>query len=199
MGLGTGALFDLLFGTLFNGLAALFWVAFLMRWRRISFFLPGGAFVLTATEWAARPVRRFLPRTRLDWSGPILAWVSQMALLFLKFALLGHLPSLPLVGVLGVVVVGGLLETLYVLGYLVFWVVLASVLLSWLQPQAPIAPILHALAEPFLAPIRRFVPTVGGVDLSPVVLFLALNLLAILGGELRFSLVRGLLAASVGG
>jgi YggT family protein len=197
--MGGGQLFDLIFGTVFNGLSALFWIAFLMRWRRISFFLPGGAFVLTLTEWAARPVRRLLPRTRLDWSCVLLAWVSQMVLIGLKFAVLGHLPSLPLFGVLGVMVVGGALETLYVLGYLVFWVVLVSALLTWLQPNAPLAPVIHALADPFLDPIRRFVPTIGGIDLSPVILFLALNLLAIVGGELRFLVVRGLLAASVGG
>ena len=80
-----------------------------------------------------------------------------------------------------------------------FWVVLVSALLTWLQPNAPLAPVIHALADPFLDPIRRFVPTIGGIDLSPVILFLALNLLAIVGGELRFMVVRGLLAASVGG
>jgi len=196
--MGGAALFDLVFGTLFNGLSALFWLAFLWRARRLSFFAPGGAFLLQSTEWAAAPLRRHLPRGRFDWANLLLAWVAQMVLLFLKFLILGHLPSLPVAGVIGVVLIGGAVETLYLLGYLIFWLVLAAVLMSWLRPDAPMAPVIQALTDPWLDPIRRWVPPLAGVDLSPIILFLGLQLLAILGGELRFALVRGLLASSIG-
>lgn len=196
--MSASVLFDLIFGTLFNGLSALFWLAFLWRARRLSLFAPGAPFLFKATEWAAAPLRRRLPRGRYDWANALLTWVSQMVLLFLKFLLLGHLAALPIVGVIGVVVVGGLIETFYVLGYLVFWLVLAGVLLSWLRPDAPLAPVIQALADPWLDPIRRWVPPLAGVDLSPILLFLALQLAAIVGGEVRFALVRGLLAVSVG-
>jgi YggT family protein len=48
--------------------------------------------------------------------------------------------------------------------------------LSWVNPHAPIAPTIDALTQPFLSPIRRFVPLIGGVDLSPLVLILLLQL-----------------------
>jgi YggT family protein len=70
--------------------------------------------------------------------------------------------------------------------------------MSWLRPDAPMAPVIQALTDPWLDPIRRWVPPLAGVDLSPIILFLGLQLLAILGGELRFALVRGLLASSIG-
>ncbi len=191
----SASVFDLLFGTLFNGLTALFWLAFLMRWQRISFFAPGGAFVRAATEWAHRPLRRRLPPSQLDWPSVFLAWAAQATLIVLKFVVLGHIASLPLLGVAAVMIVGGAIEALFVLGHLIFWLVIASVLMSWLQPHASLAPVLHALTDPFLNPIRRFVPIVGGIDLSPVVLLLGLQLLAIVGMEARFALMRGLLAA----
>jgi YggT family protein len=49
--------------------------------------------------------------------------------------------------------------------------------LSWVNPHAPIAPTVDALTQPFLSPIRRVVPLIGGVDLSPLVLILLLQVL----------------------
>ena len=56
--------------------------------------------------------------------------------------------------------------------YLVAGLVLVQAILSWVNPQAPIAPTLDRLTQPLLMPIRRLVPSVGGVDLSPLVLLI---------------------------
>jgi YggT family protein len=58
-------------------------------------------------------------------------------------------------------------------------VVLVAVVLSWVQidPRNPLVTITHALTEPVLAPIRRVLPAMGGLDLSPMVLLFALQLL----------------------
>jgi YggT family protein len=58
-------------------------------------------------------------------------------------------------------------------------VVLVAVVLSWVQidPRNPLVTITHALTEPVLAPIRRMLPAMGGLDLSPMVLLFALQLL----------------------
>ncbi len=58
-------------------------------------------------------------------------------------------------------------------------VILAAVVLSWLRlpPENPIVRIVSALTEPLLSPIRRVLPTFGGLDFSPIVLLFALNLL----------------------
>jgi YggT family protein len=58
-------------------------------------------------------------------------------------------------------------------------VILVAVILSWvrLPPDNPIVRITTALTEPLLAPIRRVLPDIGGFDLSPLVLLLALRLL----------------------
>jgi YggT family protein len=55
------------------------------------------------------------------------------------------------------------------------------------NPYAPLAPVLNALARPFLAPLQRFIPPLGGVDLSPIVLIIVLQLLLGLLAGLRQS------------
>jgi YggT family protein len=50
--------------------------------------------------------------------------------------------------------------------------VIAGAVLSWVNPHAPIAPTVNALTHPFLSPIRKIVPLIGGVDLSPLVLLI---------------------------
>ena len=71
-----------------------------------------------------------------------------------------------------------------------FWVIIAAAILSWLvafnvvnprnQAVATIGETLYRLTEPALAPIRRFMPNLGGIDISPVILLLLLGFLKIL-------------------
>jgi YggT family protein len=58
-------------------------------------------------------------------------------------------------------------------------VVLVAVVLSWVQidPRNPLVTIIHSLTEPVLAPIRRVLPPMGGLDLSPMILLFALQIL----------------------
>jgi YggT family protein len=58
-------------------------------------------------------------------------------------------------------------------------VILAGVILSWtgLSPDNPLVRIVRALTEPVLAPIRRILPTLGGIDFSPMVLLVVISLL----------------------
>ena len=60
------------------------------------------------------------------------------------------------------------------------WIVLASVLVSWIQlPQDnPVVQILDTFTEPLLGPIRKLMPDMGGLDFSPVILFVLLNMLS---------------------
>jgi YggT family protein len=67
----------------------------------------------------------------------------------------------------------GLLELLVKVAlYLLMGVVLMSAVLSWVNPHAPMARVLNAIAEPFLRPFRRVIPLIGNVDLTPLALLL---------------------------
>jgi len=77
------------------------------------------------------------------------------------------------------IIIWSLLSVFGVILNLVFYALLGMIILSWLAPNAshPGAELLNQLSEPFLAPFRRFMPDLGGLDLSPIILFIAINLL----------------------
>src|SRR5690606_37704265 len=74
------------------------------------------------------------------------------------------LPWLALCGVLRVAITGCL------------GIVLVYAIMSWVQARSPVAAVIERLAEPLLRPVRRVVPLVGGVDLSPLVLLILLQI-----------------------
>ena len=126
-------------------------------------------------------------------SGPLYVWaltliMGAVASLYYLHAHRVRLHLLPthfrvnaavLAGLWGV----GLIELLRMMVYLVFAVVLGSAVLSWVSPHAPLAPLLHSIAAPFLRPFRRVIPSIANVDLSPLVLLLVLQIvLMVLAG-----------------
>ena len=159
---------------------------FFMQWQRVSFRNQIGHFVVTTTDWLVRPLRRFVPGLfALDMASLLPAWIIEVLLVAFELSLRGAVFS----GSAGAVAVGllgvGLIELLRMMVYLVFAVVLGSAVLSWVSPHAPLAPVLHGLAAPFLRPFRRVIPTIANIDLSPLVLLLVLQIVLMVLGGLR--------------
>lgn len=151
---------------------------FLMQWARVSFRNQLGQFVVATTDWAVRPLRRILPGLfGLDIASLLPAWLLQAILAPIELGLRGlPVADNPLgvaLGALGL----GLLAVLKFGVYLVMGVVLVAAVLSWVNPHAPAASVFFGLADPFLRPIRRVLPNIANVDLSPLVLLLILQVL----------------------
>jgi YggT family protein len=179
------------------GLVTLMLLArFLMQWARVSFRNPLGQFVVATTDWAVRPLRRVLPGFMgLDLASLLPAWLVQAVFAPIELGLRGlPLAGNPLgmaLGALGL----GLLAVLKLAIYLVMGVVLIAAALSWVNPHAPAASVFFGLADPFLRPIRRVLPNIANVDLSPLVLIVILQILllvlaSIAGGFLGLTLGR---------
>ena len=157
---------------------------FYMQWQRISFRNQIGQFVVSTTDWLVRPLRRFVPGLfGLDMASLLPAWLVQVLLVAFELSLRGAVFS----GNAAAVVTGlfgvGLIELLRMMVYLVIAVVLGSAVLSWVSPHAPLAPLLHSLAAPFLRPFRRIGPPIANVDVTPLVLLLVLQIvLMVLAG-----------------
>ena len=156
-------------------LAALFLARFILQWARASFRNPIGRFILAVTDWAVLPARKLVPGLfGLDMASLLLAWLVKLGYLALAYALSSPgiagavMPIVPLLAV-------SLVEVARLAIHLAMLVVLVTALLSWVNPHAPLAPFFDALARPLLAPVQRFVPPIGGIDLSPLVLLLALQ------------------------
>lgn len=151
---------------------------------------PLSQFVAALTDFAVRPVRRVVPGLwGVDLSTVVLAWLTEFVLLLAVLAVRGadSFVELPL---MRLVLLAAL--NLARLGlYIVMGATLLQALLSWVAPGgSPLAPVLGALTRPFLKPFRRWIPPLGHVDLSPLFLLVACQLvimvpLAWLEGLLR--------------
>ena len=74
--------------------------------------------------------------------------------------------------------------------------IVVAAVLSWTQPHSPVADVLNRLTAPLLAPLRRVIPLVGGVDLTPMAAVVVLQVLGMVMGSMQARLLgAGLLAA----
>jgi YggT family protein len=72
-------------------------------------------------------------------------------------------------------------QLLFMVAEFYFWLLLISVVMSWISPgYSPFSALINQLCEPLLAPLRRILPAMGGLDLSPIVAFLAIRVVEIL-------------------
>jgi len=147
-----------------------------MQWARAPFRNPLGEFIFAVTDWAVKPARRLIP-SAFGWDLPslTLAWLTQ-ALLHALMMLFSGSGGFMLTAI-GWVAVVAVFAVVRIAIYLLIGVVIVSALLSWVNPYAPLAPIFDAIARPFLRPLRRVIPLIGGVDLSPLALLLLLQIL----------------------
>lgn len=146
-----------------------------LAWRgQLSARNPIMQFVIAVTDWLVKPLRKVLPASRTnDWASIVAALAVALVLAVVWSLLFSH-GRAPLFG--GIL----LLAVFWVLKwsiYLVIGLVLIQALMSWVNPHAPLAPVVDQLTRPFLAPLRRIVPLVGGVDLSPLVLIVLAQVL----------------------
>ncbi len=142
---------------------------FHMQWLRVPFRNQIGEFVVALTNWIVLPARRVVPGlVGLDLATLVLAWALQSFALWAQAAIVGAEPSYLAVAV---VAAADLLRfSLYIL---IFAVIMLAVL-SWVAPDSPALPFFDMVTRPFLRPLRRFVPPVARIDLTPLVLLLIL-------------------------
>ncbi len=146
---------------------------FLFQLLRAHFRNPVSQFIVTLTNPLLRPLRRFIPGyAGIDIASIVLMLGLQMLELLLVTLLYGNTPSPA--GLL-VLAVGKLFEmTVYVFMFAVF----ARIIISWVNPQLynPITSLLASLTDFMMQPARRYIPPIGMLDLSPMVVFLMLGL-----------------------
>lgn len=169
------SIFTLVVGTLCDLLALAFLARFAMQWLRVPFRNPLGHFVLALTDWAVLPVRKLVPGLfGLDLASLLLAWLVQTLFMSVVIGATGVHGGATAAG-FGVALMSGLVETLRLAIYLAMGVIVISAVLSWINPHSPVAPLFGQLAAPMLRPFRKLIPPIGGVDLSPLVALLLLQ------------------------
>ena len=170
--------------TLFFVLIAAVLLRAWMNWLRINMSAQPGRFVMAVSDWLVKPLRRAMPKSlaqsRLDWASVLAAVVLALIYALVWGALFGVLAAswssgfepaawLALLGFALKMLIRVTLQTLLIL-------VLGFAILSWVQPGSSAYVLLARLTDPLLAPLRRVIPAIGGVDLSALVLLLLLQI-----------------------
>ncbi len=147
----------------------------LLQWFRADFHNPMAQAILQLTSPVVLPLRKIIPPIgRIDTATVVAALLLELAVVFLFtwFFSFGLTPVQ--------IVTYTLIRTVLLTLKLIVFVVFISVLLSWISPGPnPATAIIYSIAEPVLRPFRRFIPPIGGLDLSPLVallLIMAVNI-----------------------
>jgi len=171
----------LLVQTAFGFLVYALLLRFFMQWLRAPFRNPVGQFVGALTDWIVRPARRVIPGLfGVDLSSILIAWVAEALMLVLLYWLRGFsFAGAPGIAA-GILFTFAAMELVRASLYLLIGVVIVQVVLSWVNPHTPLAPVFDALTRPFYAVFRRFIPPIGNVDLSPLLVLLCAQIFLIL-------------------
>ncbi|HKM14572.1 MAG TPA: YggT family protein [Marinospirillum sp.] len=162
---------------------------FLLHLSKADYFNPITQGVVKATNPIILPLQGLLkPMGRLDLASLLIAIVVKSIGITVALYLTNFLGAANLVSIL----IGGVTGVLKTVLDLYFFVLVISIVLSWVAPQAnhPGAVLVYQLTEPLMAPVRKIIPNLGGLDLSPIFVFLGINLAS--------SLLVGILAQLAG-
>lgn len=170
--------------------AVLVVLRFLLQLTRADFYNPLSQFIVKATKPLVNPLRRVIPgMSGMDLASLVLAWlviaVKQLAILGLANAGFAPLAAVLL----------AIPDLISLIINIFLFAILIQVIISWLNPSSynPAISLLHSLTEPLLAPVRRRMPDMGGLDLSPMVVMIGLVVLEMLLIPPLQALVGGLL------
>lgn len=176
---------------LFGFFVFLLLLRFYMQLLRAPFHNPVGEFVAALTNWMVLPMRRVTPGLfGIDLASLALAWLAEglmwLLLLWLRGFSLSGAPGIAF----AVLAVLAAIELARLSLYLLIGVILVQVIISWVNPYAPLAPIFNALTRPFYRVFRRFIPPIGNIDLSPLIVLLIVQVLLIPLGTLAQTVSR---------
>lgn len=172
-----GEIFSYLIQTLLTLALLAIMLRLLLQLARADFYNPISQFLARLTNPLVLPLRRVVPSVGgLDLSSLLLALVLQMAAIVALLALNGvGPPNVGLLLVWSVLGVVGLVVNIY------FFALLAMIILSWVAPTSrhPALLLLFQLTEPVMAPFRKMLPNMGGLDFSPILVFILINIIQI--------------------
>lgn len=160
-------------------LTVLLLARFFMQVCRAPFNNQIGSFVLNLTNWLVLPLRRIIPPVRgFDSASLVAAYLLQVLFLLLAVSL-GTSYELSSTGTLLKIAGGGLSALLRIGIYLFIVLLVAQAVLSWFNPHAPLNWLIGRMTDPVLRPLRRIVPPISNIDLTPLVAILLAQIILI--------------------
>ncbi len=145
---------------------------FLLQMAHADFYNPISQTVAKLTSVPLAPIRATLPKIAgKDYSALLLGFIIYLLMYAAILLIYAQLNPVQLVIV-------ALANTLYAVLNIYFWATLASVVISWIAPNSyhPAPQLIMQLTEPVFQLVRKVIPPIGGLDLSPIFIFLAIQL-----------------------
>lgn len=165
------SIFNLVIDTVATILAGLLLFRFWMQAVRVRPPFSLGQFIFRLTDWLVLPLRKLLPGMGgYDWASLVGACLVLLASIAIQLGVRSAFA-------VDAWLLLSLLALVHAVAYGLIGLIFLEVILSWVNPNAPIAPTVRALTEPVLQPFRRVLPAIAGIDLSPILAFLVLRIL----------------------
>ncbi len=134
--------------------------------------------IFQLTDWLVRPIRRVVPGfAGYDWASLVAALLVALLSILIDVWMLSQV-SIPVILLLAV------FKLLQWILYGFMALLILEAVFSWVNPHAPFAPFIRALNDPVLTPLRRVLPSLGGIDFSPLVALIVIQVLNRLLSEL---------------
>ncbi len=151
---------------------------FMLQLVRADFYNPISQFLIKVTNPILRHLRRWIPGyAGIDWPSIIL----MVVLMFIELCLIALIKTASVPAVPGLLVLS-VCHILKMTVWIYFITIILQAITSWISPGAysPVTVLMYQLTEPILRPIRRLIPPAGGIDWSPFIALILLNLCLIL-------------------
>lgn len=176
------SIFNLIIDTAATILAGLLLIRFWMQAVRVRPPVQLGQFIFRLTDWLVLPLRKALPGAGgYDWASLVGAFIVLLVSMAIQLGVRSAFA-------VNAWLLLSLLALVHAIAYGLIGLIIIEVILSWVNPNAPIAPMVRALTEPVLRPFRRVLPAIGGIDLSPILAFLTLRILVFVAENLLLGL-----------
>ena len=164
------SILGLIIDTVAGILGAILLLRFWMQAVRVRPPMAFAQFMFQMTDWLVKPLRRLLPGVGgYDWASLVGAFLVVLVAVALDLWMGASFTPQALIAL-------SLLRLVQWVLYGLMGLLIVEVIFSWVNPHAPLAPLVRALNEPLMRPLRRVVPLLGGIDLSPILAFLLLRI-----------------------
>ncbi|GAB1262824.1 YggT family protein [Aurantivibrio plasticivorans] len=175
----------LIIGSLGSLYLAIILLRFMLQLARADFYNPVSQFIVKATNPLLIPLRKVIPGLfGIDIASIVLA----LAFHFVVILILGLVVGFGIVPI-GNAIIWSILGTISMVLYLYFFGMIVMIIASWVAPMSynPFLMLIRQIVDPITAPFRKIIPAMGGIDITPIFAFLAIQVCRIIVNDLATS------------
>lgn len=167
---------------------------FYFQLLRVPYYNSISQFLIAVTDFIVRPARRFIPGWGgIDLSTLILAWLLECIIVTSVYLVQGYNLGANIGTASGIMGLLGIVEIIKMTLYIVLIMIIMQAVLSWINPNSPLAPLLDSFTRPFLTVFRKRIPSIANVDLSPLFVLIIIQLLLMIVAGVHMEITAMLL------